>query len=108
MQPVQQIHNSNWPLSAALVATVLAGCGPVTDPRIVSECRLSAIHEARGHRLEASDVGELSEACMLAKGFAVREKSAECSDDIKGPINPACYYPNTAPGRFAEWARKLS
>jgi hypothetical protein len=107
MQPIQKIRNSNLPLSAALAAIVLAGCGPVTDPRIVSECRLSAIREAQGHRLEASDVGELIEACMLAKGFAVRENSAECSDDIKGPINPTCYYPNTAPGRFAAWARKL-
>ena len=44
---------------------------------------------------------------MMDKGFAVRENMRECSDDIKAPANPECYFPNTMSGRVAEWVRQV-
>jgi hypothetical protein len=86
-----------------LALLLLAGCGP-TDPRIIAQCKAAATAQAKGHLVDISDIGELTEACMMKKGFVVRETGKGCSDDISGPLNPRCYYPDTIPGRIAAWA----
>jgi hypothetical protein len=92
-------------LFVALPLIFLDACAP-PDPRAVSECRASAQKEGRGHALISSDIGELVEACMLAKGYLVKEGKKECSDDISGPMKAECYYPNTLTGRL--WASLVS
>ncbi len=84
----------------------LAGCAP-PDPQIISQCRLAAIRQAKGHAVDSSDAGELIEACMMTKGFAVQEDGPGCEDDTKGPFTPACYYPDTMAGRFGHLLRRL-
>lgn len=92
-------------LFMVLPLILLGACAP-PDPHEVSLCRATAQKEGRGHALISSDTGELVEACMLAKGYLVKEGNRECSDDISGPMKAECYYPNTPTGRL--WARLVS
>jgi hypothetical protein len=98
-------HSRSLLLMAASAA-LLAGCGRA-DPQVISQCRQAATQEARGHPIDPSDVGELIEACMMSKGFAVREDGPDCADDITGPLRPICYYPNTVPGRIGHFLRQI-
>jgi hypothetical protein len=84
--------------------TFLAGCSP-PDSHVIEICKATVAAEARGHALIPSDIGELIEACMLNKGFALDETSARCSDDLPTATNPQCYRPDTAIGRLSTMLR---
>lgn len=90
----------------AAATTLLAGCGP-PDKTVISQCRMAAARQAMGRGVDPNDVGELIEACMMVRGFAVREDGPLCADDTRGPASPACYYPDTLPGRLAHWMREF-
>jgi hypothetical protein len=85
-------------LLAALLAA-LAACSPPKHETIAL-CQSKAILEGRDHSLDASDIGELTEACMLTKGYALKEDGPLCSDDAATAVNPKCYYRNTIMGRL--------
>lgn len=88
------------PLPAALfMAAALVACSPPKGP-VIAMCKASAISEAGGHALNPSDIGELTEACMLTKGYALKEDGPHCSDDAATATNPKCYYPDTILGRL--------
>jgi hypothetical protein len=63
-------------------------------------CKATANSQGRGHALDPSDIGELTEACMLTKGYALKEDGPRCPDDAATPNNAECYYPNTVTGRL--------
>jgi hypothetical protein len=84
---------------AVLGTTTLIACSPPTQQTLAA-CRSTAISEGRGHSLDVSDVGELTEACMLAKGYALKEDGALCSDNTTTTTNSNCYYPDTILGRL--------
>jgi hypothetical protein len=86
-------------LLAALLAA-LAACSPPKSETIAL-CQSKAVLEGRGHPLDASDIGELTEACMLTKGYALKEDGPLCSDNAATAVNPKCYYRNTVMGRLA-------
>jgi hypothetical protein len=77
-----------------------AGCSP-PDTQIIAEGNEIAATKARGHALISSDIGELTEACMLSKGFVLDETSTRCSDDMATATNPQCYRRNTVIGRLS-------
>jgi hypothetical protein len=85
--------------AALLIAATLAACSPPKS-QTISMCRAAAISQARGHALDSSDTAELTEACMLTKGYALKEEGPRCTDDAATPSNPSCYYPNTVMGRL--------
>ncbi len=85
----------------AIVATSsLVACSP-PNRQTIALCQRTAISEGHGHSLDSSDVGELTEACMLNKGYALKEDGPHCSDDAATAANPKCYYRNNLFGRLA-------
>jgi hypothetical protein len=84
---------------AILVTATLIACSP-PKRQTIALCQRKAISEGRGHSLDSSDIGELTEACMLTKGYALKEDGPLCSDNAATATNPNCYYPNTVLGRL--------
>ena len=84
---------------AILVTVSLIACSPPKQ-QTIALCQSTAISEGRGHSLDSSDIGELTEACMLTKGYALKEDGPLCSDNVATATNPNCYYPNTILGRL--------
>jgi hypothetical protein len=62
---------------------------------------------SRGHSLDSSDVGELTEACMMTKGYELKEDGPRCTDDMRTATNPKCYYRNTLVGGLSSWLISL-
>ena len=92
--------------SVMFAALLLSGCG-APSPRVVAQCKETASRQAAGHHITTDDIGELTEACMMQRGFGVREGGRECSDDSSGPFNPRCYYyPANGFGRAAQWLQE--
>ncbi len=86
---------------AAVVALLfLAGCSRPAQHE-VDACKQTAIREGAGHQLNDDDVGELTEACMAAKGFALRETGKRCPDNVATATNPGCYYRDNFLGRVS-------
>jgi hypothetical protein len=85
--------------AALLIAATLAACSPPKS-QTIAMCRATAISQARGHALDSSDTAELTEACMLTKGYVLKEDGPRCTDDAATASNPSCYYPNTVMGRL--------
>jgi hypothetical protein len=92
-------RNSVIGIVAIQVTTVLFACSP-PQRQTIALCQSMAISGGRGHALDASDIGELTEACMLSKGYALKENGPLCTDDAASAANPNCYYPNTILGRL--------
>jgi len=93
--------------SVMFAGLLLAGCG-APSPRVVAECKETASRQAAGHHITPDDVGELTEACMMQRGFGVRESSQQCADDSSGPFSPRCYYyPANIFGRAAQWVQNI-
>ena len=84
---------------AILVTVTLIACSP-PNRQTIALCQSTAISEGSGHSLDTSDVGELTESCMLTKGYALKEDGPLCSDNAATATNPNCYYPNTILGRL--------
>jgi hypothetical protein len=78
----------------------LAACSPPKQQTIAS-CQAQAILQSRGHSLDSSDVGELTEACMMTNGYELKEDGPRCTDDMRTATNPKCYYRNTLVGRLS-------
>ena len=87
--------------AALLLAAALTACLPPKN-QTLTQCKAMASSQGRGHSLDSSDIGELTEACMLDKGYALKEGGPPCPDDAATPNNPICYYPNTFMGRLLE------
>jgi hypothetical protein len=85
--------------AALAVFLFLAGCGP-PEQEVLNRCRASVAPEIKGRGLISSDVAELIQACMLSKGFALRETGARCPDALQTATDRRCYYPDTAIGRL--------
>ena len=81
----------------AFTALVLAACSP--PPRTLAICKARAEVEVRDRGLGADDVSELIEACMLQRGWALREEGPRCSDTPATPFTLSCYYKNNLWGR---------
>jgi hypothetical protein len=77
-----------------IVAILLVGCGP-PDQHTLQLCREAARAQARDHQLEASDEGEVIEARMLTKHYALKETENNCGDDFASATNARCYYRDT-------------
>ena len=86
-------------IAAILVTTALIACVP-PKRQTIALCQSTAISQGRGHSLDAADVGELTEACMLNKGYVLKENGGLCTDDVATAVNPNCYYPDTILGRL--------
>lgn len=84
---------------AILAPAMIASCSPPTR-HAIQLCYHNALAEGRGRSLTTSDIGELVEACMLDRGYALNEDNARCSDNLKTATNAACYYRNTFFGRM--------
>lgn len=88
------------PIVVAICASAgLAACSPPKQQTIAS-CQAQAILLSRGHSLNSSDVGELTEACMITKGYELKEDGPRCTDDMATATNPKCYYRNNILGRL--------
>ena len=87
------------------VAVCLFGCSPQPD-RALEICRARTQVEAQGRGLDPEDRAELVEACMLDRGWALREEGARCLDNATTPNNPQCYHPNTFWGWLYSRVRK--
>jgi hypothetical protein len=82
----------------------LTGCSR-PEQKDFGICRAKAVSQTRGVGFTASDTAELIEACMLSKGFLLRETGKRCPDGFQGATNRLCYYPNTAAGRLFDRLR---
>jgi hypothetical protein len=82
-----------------MIAVTLMACSPPKN-QTIALCKTAAISQARGHALDSSDTAELTEACMLTKGYALKEDGPRCTDDAATASNPKCYYPNKFMGRL--------
>lgn len=88
-------------LCIAVLISPLLGCAPAhPDPQVIKLCHASAVTRARGFPVDASDIGELVEACMLNRGYILRETGPRCGPDYGSAVDPKCYHRNTAIGRF--------
>jgi hypothetical protein len=83
-----------------LASALLAACSPPKQ-QSVDLCKADAVLKSRGHSLDSSDVGELTEACMLNKGYALKEAGRYCSEDMATATNANCYYRDNLFGRLA-------
>ena len=99
---VKLTRTRRWSRLAFLSAVLLGlpACSP--PPHLIEECRQKAIHEGVGHQLSSDDIGELTEACMLSKGFALREVGERCPEDAATAIDPKCYYRDNLLGRVSK------
>ena len=85
--------------AALLLAATVTACSPPKS-QTLAQCKATASSQARGRSLDPSDIGELTEACMLNKGYALKEGSSRCPDNAATPNSMECYYPNTFTGRL--------
>ncbi len=81
---------------------VLAACSQ-PDQQTISVCRETASQRAQGYHLQSSDLGELVEECMMAKGYRLSETGKLCSDDLTSAINAKCYYSETYISSLKRW-----
>ena len=86
-------------LCIIVVMATLSACSP-PQKQTLALCRDSAVSQSRGHSLESSDIGELTEACMLTRGYALKENGPHCTDDLTTAMNPKCYYRDNVFGRI--------
>jgi hypothetical protein len=83
----------------AISASLLGACSPPKQQTIAS-CKTMAVSQSHGHSLDSSDIGELTEACMMTKGYALKEDGPHCNDDIATATNAKCYYRDNLWGRL--------
>jgi hypothetical protein len=86
-------------IAATMATCSLVACSPPKQ-QLIAQCRSAALSEGRGRSLDPSDIGELTEACMMTKGYALKEDGPSCTDDAATAINPSCYYRNSLFGRL--------
>jgi hypothetical protein len=89
-------------LVAMASVLVLAACSQ-PDQQTISVCRETASQRAQGHHLQSSDLGELVEECMAAKGYRQSETGKLCSDDFASAINAKCYYSKIYLSSLRRW-----
>lgn len=85
-----------WLVCAALC---LLGCSPPPG-RTLDICRARAQVEGQGKGLGSEDIAELVEACMLDRGWALKEAGPRCTDSTATANDPHCYYQNSFWGRL--------
>jgi hypothetical protein len=85
--------------AALATLLLLAGCSP-PEQVVLNRCQASVAPIARGRSLISSDIAELIEACMLSKGFALKETGERCPDTLQTATDRRCYYPDTAIGHL--------
>jgi hypothetical protein len=88
------------PALAIAASLAVAACSPPKQQTIAA-CKATAVLQSRGQSLDSSDIGELTEACMMTKGYALKEDGPRCTDDIATATSPKCYYRNNWVGRLA-------
>ena len=90
----------NLPVLLAIASTLLlTGCSP-PEQKVVAECQATAANRASGLGLSETDLGELTEACMAARGFILDKTGQRCAHDLSSQTNRVCYYANTWWARF--------
>jgi uncharacterized lipoprotein YajG len=94
-------HNLHFLAMASVL--LLAACSQ-PDQRTIAVCRETASQRAQGYHLQSSDLGELVEECMLAKGYRLSETGKLCSDDLASATSAKCYYRQSYISRFINWA----
>jgi hypothetical protein len=82
------------------LSLLLSGCSPPHEATL-KECRVAAAQRGAGKNLSPEDLGELTEACMAAKGFLLNRDSKQCGHNRASETAGRCYYPNTIFGRVA-------
>src|SRR5512140_1154469 len=85
-----------WLVCAAIC---LLGCSRPAG-RTLEICRARAQVEAQGKGLGSEDVAELVEACMLDRGWALKEGGPRCTDSAPTASDSHCYYQNNSWGRL--------
>jgi len=80
-------------LPLALAASV-AGCGE-PEPTILDGCHQEAAEKGRHRGLNTRDLGELSEARMVRKGYVLNRNGEACTHDLPSQKANRCYYPDT-------------
>lgn len=78
---------------------LLLGCSP-PEQKVLAECQVKATNRARGQNLTKFDLGELTEACMEARGFILDKTGRSCAHDLLSQTDRSCYYTNTWWARF--------
>lgn len=85
----------NIRVALAIGATLLLfGCNP-PEQKVLSDCHVTATRRASGLGLSQTDVGELLEACMAARGFILDKTGRSCAHDLSSQTNRLCYYPSS-------------
>jgi len=79
----------------------VGGCSP-PNQQLIAQCKAVAIAQAHGHSLQASDVAELTEACVMTKGYEPKEEGSACPDNVATTTPAQCYYPANFFGRIGE------
>ena len=85
-------------LTTALLGGLLS-CSP--PPSTLKMCQSQAVFQSRGRELAPDDTAELVEACMLSRGYVLKEDGPRCTDDSATASNPRCYYRNNLLGRIS-------
>src|SRR5581483_11503302 len=85
-------------VSVAVTVLSLVACSP--SPRTLEICKSRTEAEVQGKRVTADDVSELIEACMLQRGWALKEDGRRCSDTAATPQKLGCYYKDNFWGRM--------
>jgi hypothetical protein len=63
-------------------------------------CKARASGEIGDRDFESTDRAELIEACMLQRGWALKEKGPRCTDSLTTSTDGGCYFPDTWWGKL--------
>lgn len=78
--------------------SVLAACGPPSQ-QTLKACQEVAAGRGAGKGLTKDDLGELTEACMLNRGYSLNRDSEQCQHNRHSETANRCYFRSDFLGR---------
>ena len=88
-------------VGAVFALLALSACSPPPSRETLKSCQDIARQRGAGKGLTQNDLGELTEACMVAKGYSLNRDSEQCRHDLISETANRCYYRNDLIGRIA-------
>jgi hypothetical protein len=83
----------------AFALVTLSACSPPPQSTL-KECQAIAHQRGQGKGLTQADLGELTEACMADRGYALNRDSEQCRHDLDSETANRCYFRNDFIGRI--------
>ncbi len=77
----------------------LTACSPPSS-QLLKTCQNIAFQRSVGKDMNADDLGELTEACMNTRGYALNRDSQRCQHDRNSEASNRCYYRDNFWGRI--------